>query len=167
MSVVEHSVASERVKWEDKPLIGVETHKKLFSSVCIHNKHAIMCLLLLFRSRSRSSLAVRYRKRKNFFFVMNKFSIVPMTKKYSMADEKYHFSECRRSERERKASKWVGGGCYIFHVTRIFNFARLSQGWCDGNFFSFQAEEARQNGGKRKYFRAIFHKMLNEVEVTQ
>lgn len=167
MSVVEHSVASERVKWEDKPLIGVETHKKLFSSVCIHNKHAIMCLLLLFRSRSRSSLAVRYRKRKNFFFVMNKFSIVPMTKNIPWQMKNITFPNVEEA-RERKASEWVGGGCYIFHVTRIFNFARLSQGWCDGNFFSFQAEEgARQNGGKRKYFRAIFHKMLNEVEVTQ
>lgn len=38
------------MKWEDKPLIGVETHKNIyfffFLKCMLYNKHAIMCLLL-------------------------------------------------------------------------------------------------------------------------
>lgn len=41
-------------EWNGKisGLSGWKHTKNFFSSVCIHNKHAIMCLLLLFRSRS-------------------------------------------------------------------------------------------------------------------
>lgn len=62
------------VKWEDKPLIGVETHKnerENFSSVCIHNKHCHYVFITL--------IFVLKRERKNFFNVMNKiFFIVPL-----------------------------------------------------------------------------------------
>ena len=38
------------MKWEDKPLIGVETYKKykniIFFKCMLYNKHAIMCFLL-------------------------------------------------------------------------------------------------------------------------
>ena len=100
---------------------------------------------------SLSSLAVCDTEKKEKLFVMNKFScIVPMTKNIFMTDEKL-FSRMSKAARRRRLGE--------FSRNENFQFPRFSQG---SESFWFQAEEKPRD----KMEENIFHKMLNEVEVT-